>query len=624
MNKSIFIRHLSIALLLASGLISCASTKDSKAPSAHTGDKASVQILSTSDLHGWFVPWDFATDTESTKGSMTYLATLINQHRKDNANVILVDAGDAVQANYVEYFIDHKVNPMVDAMNYLKYDVWTFGNHEYNFTAERRANLIKQSKAAVLSGNVYNKKDGKRYLPATAVVERNGIKIGFIGFTTPLIASFEEGKESLATVNVHNPLDEVNSAIKELQSKHVDAIVGLMHMGLDEENSVKGSSITDIANAYPQFTAIIGGHAHAKVDSKEVNGVLLMEPWYYGRVLGVMDLGFEKTDSGWKVISKTSKNEACGSAADPGLAKEMDPFKQELHTYVNTPIGTLANADLHGTDEIKGISNVYVQGSGIINLLGHAGMYYSGAQCTILCTDYETAGFPAGPVSIKDISSAYSFSGGEISVYDMTGKQLKQLLEWSAGYFNTINEGDLTISYNPDRRASKYSSNFTGTGITYTVNLTKPQGSRIENLSLITDYSKDGTPVLDNGVPHVKAITDDMTVKVGTNNYYIKQWVDKGGCLEGQTLKPSFSSSDTWGDDGTVRALAIRYITEVLKGKIDGNAFAYKNWDCYTGVDKNSDIYKKAVEQINSGKIRLPVSDKGRTNIAPVTVKDVQ
>lgn len=202
--------------------------------------------------------------------------------------------------------------------------------------------------------------------------------------------------------------------------------------------------------------------------------------------------------------------------------------------------------------------------------------------------------------------------------------QLKKLLEWSAGYFNTVKQGDLTISYNLARRASKYSSNFTGTGITYTVDLTQPQGSRIKNLSIITDYNKDGTPVLENGLPHVKPIADNSSVKVGTNDYYIKQWTDKGGCLEGESFKIDFSSSEKWGDDGTVRALAIRYIIETLKGTVNGAAFAYKNWDCYTGVDKNSSDYKKAVELINSGKIALPVSDKGRTNIAPVTIKDIQ
>ena len=593
-------------------------------PTVGVASKVNIQILATSDVHGWFVPWDFATDTKDTKGSLTYLATLIDKHRAENPNVILVDAGDSVQANHVEYFIDHKENPMIVAMNQLGYDVWTWGNHEYNFDYKRRAHLIEQANATILSGNVHMKSTGERYLPAWTIIEREGVRIGIIGVTTPLIASFEEGKGTLDEVTVVNPLDEVATAIEELQKKHVDAIVGVMHMGLDEENNVKGSSITDIAEAFPEFAVIIGGHAHVNVESKTVNGVLLTEPYYYARVLGVVDLSFENTDSGWKIVSKSSRNEPCGSVEQPALVKTMEPFKAELRSYVNTPIGKLINADLCGHDEVKGISSVYTKGTGIINLLGHAGMYYTGAQCTVLCTDYEDAGFPIGPISIKDISSAYSFSAGEITVYEMTGKQLKQLLEWSAGYFNTMKEGDLTISYNPERRASKYSSDFTGCGITYTVDLTKEQGNRIKDLALITEYHKDGTPVLKDGKPVTMPIADDMVIKVGTNDYYMKQWRGKGGCLEGASFKIDFSSSDAWGDDGSVRAMTVRYIKEVLGGVVDGSAFAYENWHCETGVDQNSSAYRKAVELINSGQLKLPVSDKGRTNVAPITIKDVE
>jgi len=119
-------------------------------------------------------------------------------------------------------------------------------------------------------------------------------------------------------------------------------------------------------------------------------------------------------------------------------------------------------------------------------------------------------------------------------------------------------------------------------------------------------------------------ITDTMVIKVGTNDYYMKQWRGKGGCLEGASFKVDFSSSDAWGDDGSVRAMTVRYIKEVLGGVVDGSAFAYENWHCETGVDQNSPAYRKAVELINSGKLKLPVSDKGRTNIAPITIKDVE
>jgi len=583
-----------------------------------------VQILATSDLHGWFVPWDFATDTPSTRGSLSYLATIIKDHQSKNPNSILVDCGDAVQSNYVEYFIGKDSNPMVDAMNYLGYDVWTLGNHEYNFTFDQRQKLINQFNGTTLSGNVYLKDTNTQYLPATTVIERNGVKIGVIGMTTPLIVDFEKGKTSLNEVDVKNPMDVIGSAIDDLKKQNVDCIVGLIHEGLSEENNVYGSGTSDIAQAFPDIDVIISGHAHLNIPSETVNGVLLCEPYYYGRSLSVIDLGFEKTSTGYSLISKQSTNESCGSTEDAGMVTLMTPYKSELSAYVNTPIGKLINSDLSGTDEVKGISSVYTGSTGIMNLMSTAGIYYSGADCTILNTDYENAGFGVGDISIKNIASSYSFTGGEISVYNATGKQLKTLLEWSADYFNQINDGDLTISYNPVRRASKYSSDFIGGGITYEVDLTQPTGSRIKNLALIVKDS-DGNPIYnDDGTIKTTPISDSTIIKLGTNSYYMDQWTAKGGCLEGQNLVSTYSSSDVYGDDGTVRALTITYIKDHLKGVVDGKLYNYKNWYINTGIDKNSEIYQKALKLINDGTISLPTSETGRTNIASINVADIK
>lgn len=583
-----------------------------------------VQIMATSDLHGWFVPWDFATDRSSTRGSLTYLASVIKDNQSKNANSILVDCGDSVQANYVEYFIGKDSNPMIDAMNYLGYDVWTFGNHEYNFSFSQRQQLIDQFNGTTLSGNVYLKDTDTKYLPATTVIERNGVKIGFIGMTTPLIVDFEKGKTTLNEVDVKNPMDVIGSAIDDLEKQNVDCIVGVIHEGLSEENNVYGSATTDIAKAFPQIDVIVSGHAHASISSETVNSVLLCEPYYYGRSLSVVDLGFIKTDSGYKLISKQATIEGCGSTEDPGLVDLMSPYKAELSDYVNTPIGQLINSDLSGTDEIKGISAVYTGSTGIMNLMSTAGIYYSGADCTLLNTDYEDAGFSVGDISIKNISSSYSYSGGEITVYNVTGEQLNSILEWSTDYFNQIKDGDLTISYNPSRRASKYSSNFIGGGITYEVDLTQPTGSRINNLALIVKDT-DGNPVYnDDGTIKTSPITDSTLIKLGTNSYYMDQWIAEGGCLEGKNPVSIYSSSDVYGDDGTVRALTISYIKDHLNGVVDGNIYNYKNWYINTGIDTTSEAYQKSLKLINDGTITLPASETGRTNIAPITATDIQ
>lgn len=587
-------------------------------------EDVSLQILATSDIHGWFVPWDFATDTASKRGSLTYLSTLIKQHKQAQPNTILVDCGDTTQANYVEYFIGKPENPMIAAMNHLGYDVWTFGNHEYNFNLADRAKLVEQFKGTALSGNVFMKDSGQPYLPGTCVVERGGVKVGFIGLTTPLIEKFEKGKSSLNEVDVKSPNDVLGGLIEELKQQKVDCIVGLIHAGLKRENDAEGTSTVDIANAYPDFDVIISGHAHASVESETANNVLLCEPYYNARSLSVIDLRFEKKDGGYQLVEKKASLLPAGDEEDPELLALMTPFKEELSAFVNTPIGKLINADLNKKDEIMGISEANIGSVGILNLMSTAGIYYSKADCTLLNTDYENPGFPVGDISIKNIASSYSFTGGEVSVFPVTGKQLKTIMEWSAGYFNQIKEGDLTISYNPERRASKYSSNFVGGGISYTIDLRQPQGSRIRNLALI-EKDELGNPIMtDDGALKTTPITDETEIRLGTNGYYMDQWLAQGGCMEGQQVAAVYNSFDEMGDDGTVRNLTISYIRDVLGGMVDGSKYTYKAWGIETGVDKESEVYKKAVELVNSGILKLPASEKGRTNIGSITVTDVE
>lgn len=583
-----------------------------------------LPILATSDLHGWFVPWDFSEDVASTKGSLTYLATVIKGLKEENPDAIVVDCGDAVQSNYVEYFIGHEKNPMIEAMNALGYELWTFGNHEYNFNIEDRQALVDEFNGVAMSGNVFMKDTGEEYLPATAVIERDGLKIGFVGMTTPMIAEFEDGKTTLAEVEVRNALDCVGAAIEELKAQDVDAIVGLIHQGLEEENNVEGTGNKDLAEAFPEFDVIISGHAHLAVESETVNGVLLCEPYYYARNLSVVDLTFGKKDGEWTLLDKEATLLPAGKEEDPELVELMAPFKEELSAYVNTPIGELINADLIKDEEIPGSGAANMGSVPVLNLMSAVGTYYSGADFTLYNPTYENPGFPVGGISIKDIASSFQFTGGEVSVYPITGAQLKTLLEWIVGYYNTWHEGDLTVSFDPNRRESKYSTNFVGGGIYYNVDVTEEIGNRVKDLALIAK-AEDGTPLFnEDGSFVMTAIEDDTVLNMGAHEYYVRQWTAEGGALEGVDLKATYSSSTEFGDDGTVRNLTIRYITEYLNGVVDGSKYQYSNWQVVSGVDKESAEYQKMLEQLADGTITVPASEAGRTNIAPITVDDLK
>lgn len=94
---------------------------------AADGDMVDVTILGTSDIHGHFMPWDYAADKQNMRGSLSQIATKVKAIRNDQDNVILVDAGDTIQGNFVETFKDEPVDPMMLGFNEMDYDVWVLG-----------------------------------------------------------------------------------------------------------------------------------------------------------------------------------------------------------------------------------------------------------------------------------------------------------------------------------------------------------------------------------------------------------------------------------------------------------------------------------------------------------------
>lgn len=574
---------------------------------AAAGDTVTVTILGTSDVHGRFMPWNYATDREDRSGSMVQLSTMIRQIRAENPNTILVDCGDAIQDNSVEQFNTGKAQPMVVAMNRMGYDVWNMGNHEFNFGLDVLRHVTKQFRGQVLCGNVYWD-SGKRFMPATAVVKRGGIRIGIIGMDTPMIAEFEKNSDHLKGVVVKNPKDETRKAIAELNGK-ADVLVGVMHMGVDNENDIPDTGVTDIAAACPELAAIVAGHMHRNVSGKTIHGVLVSEPYKYGQALTRIDLTFQKENGRFVLTDKKAQTLPVGKASsDAGLEKELAPFHEKARAVANEQIGEVTGINMVPEDTMPGISEVQVADTPLTNFFNEVQLYYSGADVVSVIISRDNAQQAVGPIRRKDIAFNYEYTGGETTVYEVTGRDLKDYMEWAAAYFNQKQPGDIAPSYNPARRSSKYSTNDIFGGVTYEIDLTQPAGSRIRNLRL----KKSG-----------RLIGDADKLKLGMNAYRMNQLIAKGGALEGRHFPELWTSLKAFGEtDGTIRNMAIRYIREVKKGRIDVKPV--HDWKI-TGFDRDSAAYKKAAAQRKAGTLSLHNSKDGKyTNIQSINESDLK
>ncbi len=581
-------------------LLLCLST------SAMAAEPVNITILGTSDLHGTFVPWDYSTDTENLAGSLSQIATQVHKVRAQQPNVILVDAGDTIQGNFVETFKNDKTSPMILGFNALDYDVWVMGNHEFDFGLKALATPLSQFKGTALAGNIVWD-SGKPYLPAYKIVERQGVKIGIIGMDTPMTAEFAKGTDRIDGLTFTDPVQAVKKVIQQIHGQ-VDAIVLVAHMGIDNENQRPGTGVGDIARANPELAAIVAGHMHVKVDKEVINGVIITEPDKYGRALSRIDLQFEQQNGKYVLINKDSYTYPIkGISSDKKLEEIYQPFHTILRANANRPIAQLTGQDLVPPDAVKGIPQVHIQDTGISALYQEAARHYAPkAQVIALQIDNDRPKLNVGTITAKDIAFNYQYAGGEITVYQLTGKELKKYMEWSADYFNQQHDGDVTYSFNPQRRSSKYSTNDFFDGVTYTIDLRKPVGQRITELKL-----NDGTPV-----------TDSTPIQLGMNSYRMGHLTQKGGVLEGMQFPVLSDTKAEFGEEaGTIRNLTIRYLTEVKKGEYQGKAMHRWKLVGLEGYERERKIVDKL---LNDGKISVPTTDDGRyTNVASINVKEL-
>lgn len=581
-------------------LLLCLST------SAMAAEPVNITILGTSDLHGTFVPWDYSTDTENLAGSLSQIATQVHKVRAQQPNVILVDAGDTIQGNFVETFKNDKTSPMILGFNALDYDVWVMGNHEFDFGLKALATPLSQFKGTALAGNIVWD-SGKPYLPAYKIVERQGVKIGIIGMDTPMTAEFAKGTDRIDGLTFTDPVQAVKKVIQQIHGQ-VDAIVLVAHMGIDNENQRPGTGVGDIARANPELAAIVAGHMHVKVDKEVINGVIVTEPDKYGRALSRIDLQFEQQNGKYVLINKDSYTYPIkGISSDKKLEEIYQPFHTILRANANRPIAQLTGQDLVPPDAVKGIPQVHIQDTGISALYQEAARHYAPkAQVIALQIDNDRPKLNVGTITAKDIAFNYQYAGGEITVYQLTGKELKKYMEWSADYFNQQHDGDVTHSFNPQRRSSKYSTNDFFDGVTYTIDLRKPVGQRITELKL-----NDGTPV-----------TDSTPIQLGMNSYRMGHLTQKGGVLEGMQFPVLSDTKAEFGEEaGTIRNLTIRYLTEVKKGEYQGKVMHRWKLVGLEGYERERKIVDKL---LNDGKISVPTTDDGRyTNVASINVKEL-
>ena len=145
--------------LLSAALAAAMALSLSSAALAAGNGETHLTIIGTSDTHGNIWGYSYEDMKESTGDGLARVSAYVNQVRSENPNTILVDAGDTIQGTIMTddlYSKDTASPPVAAALNYMDYDAWTLGNHEFNFGVDTLKSILEQVDMPVLAANIKN------------------------------------------------------------------------------------------------------------------------------------------------------------------------------------------------------------------------------------------------------------------------------------------------------------------------------------------------------------------------------------------------------------------------------------------------------------------------------------
>ncbi|MFI6899320.1 bifunctional metallophosphatase/5'-nucleotidase [Streptomyces sp. NPDC050256] len=546
----------------------------------------SFTVMGTTDLHGNAFNWDYFTDKEfddkdHNDVGLAKISTLVDQVRREKGrgNTLMIDAGDTIQGTQLSYYyakvdpITAKhgpVHPMAQAMNAIGYDAAALGNHEFNYGIPVLRKFEEQCDFPLLGANAL---DAKTLRPAFApyVIKKlrtphgRDVKVAILGLTNPGIAIWD--KANVGGKMVFPGLEEQAAKyVPRLRSMGADVVIVSAHSGSSGTSSY-GDQIPYVENAaglvaeqVPGIDAILVGHAHSEipeyfVENKETGKkVVLSEPLKWGQRLTLFDFDLVWEKGRWVVEKAGSQVLNSNTVAeDRKITKLLADEHRKVVAYVNQVIGTSASemtsAEAAWKDEpIIDLINV-IQAETVKAALA-GGEYAALPVLSQAACFSRTARIPAGDVTIKDAAGLYTFEN-TLEARLLTGAQVKDYLEFSARYYvqtaagapvdtAKLTNADNTPDYNYD----------VVSGVTYDVDIAKPNGSRIVNLSF-----------------EGKAIDPAAQFVLAVNNYRASG---------GGNFPHVAGSKQLWANSEEIRTTMIAWVQ--AKGSVDGAEFASVDW----------------------------------------------
>lgn len=455
------------------------------------------------------MPLLYGTNEKAELGLAKY-ATVVNKVKSENEHVLVIDNGDLIQGTplMTHYVKEHheKENPMIGIMNKIGIDAGVIGNHEFNFGKKILLDAIEQSNYPWLSANLLDAKTEKPIFGPPYMIKtmENGIKIAIVGVTTHYIPNWEspEHIEGIEFKDAYESLKEWVAYIHK--NDHPDILIASYHGGLERDlnTSEPTEPLTGENQGYEMCKRIEGidilltGHQHRTLTGK-INNVLVTQPGNNGKMYGDIDIDLERVNGDWVILDKQATIKTVeGVEAHPEVLQYIKPIESSTQQWLDQPIGHI-NGDMKISDPFQ----ARVKKHPFIEFIQKVQMEASGADISVTALlNNDSEGFET-VVTMRDIVSNYMYPN-TLVVLELYGSDIIQALEKSAEYFVINEDRELSVNLAYVTPKPQHYNYDMWEGINYTINVSKPIGSRIENITY-----------------HGEVLQEDYTYEVVLNNY---------------------------------------------------------------------------------------------------------
>ena len=475
----------------------------------------SISIIESTDIHGVILPYDFI-EKEKLNFSMASSYEYIKTVRGKKDATFLLDNGDNLQGQpevYYYNFID-TLPPhfLSEVMNYMKYDAGTVGNHDIEAGHAVYDRMAKEYEFPLLAANAVDIATGKPYFKPYRIIEKDGIKIAVFGLVTPAIPNWLPS-ELYSGIEFKDMVETARKWMPVIQNEKPDLVVGLFHSGWDrseaklqQTKNLNENGSAAVAYNVPGFDIIFNGHDHKVANEKIVNSsgdtVLILNGGSRSEKLAEADVTFSSHKINGKLKKKISGQiiNVSDYGPDSSFIKKFTPQYKTIDEYVNRVIGN-SSATITSRD-------AYFGPSAIIDMVHSIQLEITGADISFAAPLSFDVRIDKGPITVGDMFKLYRFENF-LYTMSLSGEEVRKYLEYSySGWLNTMkgpNDQLLKFRIGKDGKPAltngkawfkNQSYNFdSAAGINYTVDVSKPDGSRIT----ITGFT-DGRPFTTNKI----------------------------------------------------------------------------------------------------------------------------